>query len=238
VLVNCAAYNFVERAERDREAAFAVNAWGVGALAKACRLADVRLVHFSTDYVFGLDTARITPYAESDSPGPVNVYGLSKLTGEYLVRAEYPAALVIRTCGLYGLRGTGGKGTNFVETMLHLAGEGKPIRVVSDQRCTPTFTQDLAEAAASLIRVGAYGLYHVTNESSCTWHDFATELFHISGLKPNLTSIATKEHVPFVRRPGYSVLSVEKMASQGFHRMRPWREALAAYVLARQGWKR
>ena len=111
----------------------------------------IRLVHFSTDYVFGLDATRTTPYAESDSPGPVNVYGLSKLTGEYLVRAECPTALVIRTCGLYGLRGTGGKGTNFVESMLHLAGEGKPIRVVNDQRCTPTNTQDLAEATASLI---------------------------------------------------------------------------------------
>jgi dTDP-4-dehydrorhamnose reductase len=238
VLVNCAAYNLVDRAERERESAFAVNAWGAGALAKACHLANIRMVHFSTDYVFGLDSARTTPYAESDPPGPVNVYGLSKLTGEYLVRAECPTALVIRTCGLYGLEGTGGKGTNFVETMLRLAGEEKPIRVVNDQRCTPTFTQDLALATASLIGAGAHGLHHVTNEGSCTWHEFATELFHISGLKPNLTSIASTEHVSSVRRPGYSVLSVDRLTYAGLPGMRPWREALAAYVLERQGRKR
>ena len=234
VLVNCAAYNFVERAEREREAAFAVNAWGVGALARACRLAEIRLVHFSTDYVFGFDDARTTPYREDDLPGPVNVYGLSKLAGEYRVRLECPSALVIRTCGLYGLRGAGGKGTNFVETMLQLAGKDQPIRVVNDQRCTPTYTKDLAEATASLIEAGARGLYHVTNANSCTWYEFARELFHIAGLKPNLTSIATKDHVSSARRPQFSVLSQEKLISLGVKRMRPWREALAAYFLERQ----
>jgi dTDP-4-dehydrorhamnose reductase len=238
VLVNCAAYNFVERAEKEREAAFAVNAWGIGALAKACRLAEIRLVHFSTDYVFGLDDTRSLPYSETDAPGPVNVYGLSKLAGEYRVRAECPSALVIRTCGLYGLRGTGGKGTNFVETMLQFAGKDQPIRVVDDQRCTPTYTKDLAEATASLIEAKAQGLYHVTNANSCTWYEFARELFHIAGLKPNLTSIATAERVSSARRPGYSVLSSEKLFSKGITRMRPWREALAAYFLDRQPNKR
>ena len=108
------------------------------ALARACAAFRIRFVHFSSDYVFGLDAKRKTPLTEDDPPGPLGVYGLSKLAGEYFARAECPDALVIRTCGLYGPRGRGGKGSNFVETMLRLAREGKPIRVVNDQQCTPT----------------------------------------------------------------------------------------------------
>src|SRR3954454_11207457 len=110
VVVNCAAYNFVDRAETEPEAAFAVNAWGVRDLARWCGQNDRLLVHFSTDHVFGLDLARREPYGENDVPGPVGVYGLSKLNGEYLIRAECPRHLIIRTCGLYGLHGIGGKG--------------------------------------------------------------------------------------------------------------------------------
>src|SRR5262249_31308806 len=114
VVINCAAYNFVDRAEDEPDAAFAVNAWAVRELAVACHELGVVLVHFSTDHVFGLDTARHTPYAEDDAPGPVSVYGLSKLSGEYLVRALCPRHIVVRTCGLYGAWGSGGKGGNFV----------------------------------------------------------------------------------------------------------------------------
>ncbi|MGL6094590.1 MAG: SDR family oxidoreductase, partial [Fimbriiglobus sp.] len=140
VVVNCAAYNFVDKAEAEPDAAFAGNAWGVRELARICRDIGARLVHVSTDYVFGLDAARTEPFAEADAPGPVSVYGLSKLAGEYVVRAADPRNLVVRTCGLYGVWGTGGKGGNFVETMLRVAGQGKPLRVVADQRCTPTAT--------------------------------------------------------------------------------------------------
>src|SRR5262249_8549339 len=163
VVVNCAAYNFVDKAESEPLAAFAVNAWGVRALAQICRDLDCSLVHFSTDYVFGLDTARGSPYRETDAPGPASVYGLSKLAGEYLVRFICPKHFVIRTCGLYGVWGSGGKGGNFVETMLRLAGQGKPLRVVADQQCTPSYTVDIASAAAALIQTERFGLYHLTN---------------------------------------------------------------------------
>ena len=146
LVVNCAAYNFVDKAETARDDCFRVNAWGAGALAVACREINARLIHISTDYVFGLETARSEPFRETDAPGPVSLYGLSKLTGEFLVRSASPANLVIRTCGLYGVWGSGGKGGNFVETMLRIGGQGKPLRVVNDQFCTPTFTTDLAEA--------------------------------------------------------------------------------------------
>jgi dTDP-4-dehydrorhamnose reductase len=233
VLVNCAAYNFVDRAEAEPAKALAVNGFGVRSLAMACAACRIKLVHFSTDYVFGLDAARTVPYAETDSPGPVSAYGVSKLVGEYAVLAAHPANLVVRTCGLYGAAGTGGKGGNFVETMLRLAREGKPVRVVSDQTCTPSSTVDVAEAVAALVRGGASGLFHVTNAGSCTWYEFAAEVFRLAGLKPSLTPITSAEYGAPARRPAYSVLSNAKLASSGVALPRPWREALAAYLAAR-----
>lgn len=233
VLVNCAADNLVDRAESEPGAAFAVNGLGVRVLARACAAAGVRLVHFGTDYVFGLDAARTEPLAETDPPGPVNAYGLSKLVGDLAVRAAHPANLVVRTCGLYGRWGKGGKGGNFVETMLRLAGEGKPIRVVNDQRCTPSSTADVAAATAALIRLGAAGLFHVTNAGSCTWFEFAAEVFRLAGLKPSLTPITSSEYAAAARRPAFSVLSNAKLASAGVAPPRPWRDALAAYLAER-----
>src|SRR5262249_39271488 len=166
VVLNCAAYNFVDKAESEPPEAFAVNAWGVRELARLCHARDCLLVHFSTDYVFGLDETRRQPWTESDAPGPVSVYGLSKLAGEYLVRSLCPRHLVIRTCGLYGVWGSGGKGGNFVETMLRLASQGKPLRVVDDQICTPSYTVDVADATVALLAAGRAGLYHVTNSGS------------------------------------------------------------------------
>src|SRR5437763_10733466 len=189
VVVNCAAYNFVDRAESEPEAAFAVNAWGVRSLAEACRDLGCVLAHFSTDYVFGLDEARRTPYAEADAPGPVSVYGLSKLAGEYLVRALCPRHVVIRTCGLYGVWGAGGKGGNFVEPMLRVAGQGKPLRVVADQHCTPSYTADVAAAAAALVATGRHGLYHLTNGGATTWYGLAQAALELAGVAADLTPI-------------------------------------------------
>ncbi len=193
IVINCAAYNYVDKAETEPEAAFAVNAWGVHQLAKICAEQDRVLVHFSTDYVFGLDANRKTPYTESDAPGPVSVYGLSKLAGEYLVRSTWRKHFVIRTCGLYGVWGSGGKGGNFVETMLRVAGQGKSLRVVADQTCTPTYTADLAEATVSLIGTGKFGLYHLTNGGCCTWYDFAGAIFEQAGVKADVTPITSEQ---------------------------------------------
>jgi dTDP-4-dehydrorhamnose reductase len=228
VVVNCAAYNFVDRAESEPEAAFAVNAWGVRALARACGDLGCTLVHFSTDYVFGLDEGRAVPYRETDAPGPVSVYGLSKLAGEYLVRALCPRHLVIRTCGLYGVWGSGGKGGNFVETMLRLAGQGKPLRVVADQVCTPSYTADVAAATADLVAAGRQGLCHLTNAGACSWHDFAAAIFELAGVPADLTPIRSAEYGAAARRPRYSVLAPTGAP------LRPWREALAAYLQERR----
>jgi len=234
VVLNCAAYNFVDRAEAEPEAAFTVNTWGVRNLAVVCRDLDITLVHFSTDYVFGLESARTTPYTEQDLPGPLGVYGLSKLAGEYIVQALVPRHFVIRTCGLYGAWGSGGKGGNFVETMLRLAGQGKALRVVADQVCTPSYTIDIAAATAALIETETHGVYHLTNAGGCSWYDFAKTIFEQAGVKVNLTAITTHEYGAPTRRPTYSVLENAAYARLGLTPPRPWQEALAAYLEERR----
>jgi dTDP-4-dehydrorhamnose reductase len=233
-VINCAAYNFVDRAENEPPAAFAVNAWGVRDLARICRALDCRLVHFSSDYVFGLDAGRTVPYQETDAPGPVSAYGLSKLAGEYLLRAVCPKHFAIRTCGLYGVWGSGGKGGNFVETMLRLAREGKPLKVVADQTCTPSYTVDLAEAVAALVQTDRYGLYHLTNAGSCSWYEFARTIFDLAQVPANLTPITSQEYGAPARRPSYSVLDMGAYEALGLRAPRPWQEALAAYLRERQ----
>ncbi len=233
-VINCAAYNFVDRAETEPQACFAVNAWGVRQLALICRDLGMLLVHFSTDYVFGFDETRHLPWRESDAPGPVSVYGLSKLAGEYLVRALCPRHLVLRTCGLYGAWGSGGKGGNFVETMIRLATQGRELRVVADQECTPSYTVDVAAATAALLESGRTGLYHVTNTGSCSWHQFAATIFELEGLTPQLIPIRSQDYGAPARRPAYSVLSTASYQGLSLPPLRNWRDALAAYVADRR----
>jgi dTDP-4-dehydrorhamnose reductase len=234
VVVNCAAYNFVDKAESEPQEAFAVNAWGVRELARLCGERDCLLVHFSTDYVFGIDETRRQPWAESDAPGPVSVYGLSKLAGEYLVRALCPRHLVIRTCGLYGVWGSGGKGGNFVETMLRLAAQGKPLRVVDDQICTPSYTVDVAEATIALLATDQPGLFHVTNSGSCSWYDLTRTIFEFSHVQADLRPIPTSARSDPARRPAYSVLDHAGLRGLGIASPRPWQVALAAYLEERR----
>lgn len=230
VVVNCAAYNFVDRAESEPESAFAVNSWGVRSLARFCRDLECTLVHFSTDYVFGLDACRSTPLGVHDAPGPLSVYGMSKLCGEYAVLAECPRHIVIRTCGLYGVWGSGGKGGNFVETMLRLAQSGKPLRVVNDQHCTPSYTVDVAATAVALIASGRHGLFHVTNAGATTWCELARTAIEMAGLTASVSPITTAEYPTAARRPPFSVLSLDELQHAGVPPPRPWRDALAAYI--------
>jgi dTDP-4-dehydrorhamnose reductase len=234
VVVNCAANNFVDRAESEPEAAFAVNAWAVRELARICRDLECTLVTFSTDYVFGLDASRTTPYREDEAPGPVSVYGLTKLAGEYLARAICPQHFVIRTCGLYGVWGSGGKGGNFVEAMLRLGAQGKPVRVVNDQVCTPSYTADVAAATLALIETGRYGLYHITNAGSCSWYELASGIFEAAGIKAEVIPITSQEYGAAARRPTYSVLDSAAYNVLRLPPVRPWREAVAAYLTERE----
>ena len=232
LVLNAAAYNQVDGAEDDPEGAFRVNAIGVHHLARACHRTDARLVHFSTDYVF--DGLGRQSFAEEDLPSPPQVYGVSKLAGELLVRAASPRHLVIRTCALYGLGGSRAKGGNFVETMLGLAREGKPIRVVDDQFVSPTYTRDLADAVARLLAVDPPGgVYHLTNGGACSFFEFAHTLFTQAGLRPDLAPVKRADRPSKARRAASSLLRDTRLAGLGLPPLRPWPEALRAYLAER-----
>ena len=234
LVMNMAAYHKVDACEEQVEPAFAVNAFAARHLALACRDHGAVLLHMSSDYVFGGDKTRRTPYVETDRPAPINVYGVSKLAGEQFIQVVLDRHFLVRVSGLYGVAGSSGKGGNFVELMLRLAREGKPIRVVDDQRLTPTYTVDLAHQIAALIETRRYGLYHATSQGDCTWYGFAAEIFRQSGLNPDLSHAKTGDFGERATRPAYSVLENKALQSIGLDRMRHWKEALAAYLAERR----
>jgi len=236
-VVNAAAYNLVDRAEDERERAFALNADAVGALAEACQALGATLVHFSTDYVF--DGRKTSPYAEDDGPGPLGVYAASKVAGERLARERCERTFIVRVCGLYGIGQSASAGrTNFVETMLRLAERGGTIRVVRDQVLTPSYTRDLAPKVWRLLARGGPGIYHVTNAGQTSFYDFAREIFRLSGLTPDLVPVTAAEYGARARRPAYSVLAHGRLTALGEDDLRPWPDALAAYLRERAGVRR
>lgn len=231
-IINTAAFHRVDDCEEQAEKAFAVNVLGVRNLAQAAEEAEAALAHFSTDYVFGGE--KRTPYTESDLPRPLSIYAMSKLAGEFAARRYCSRHFVIRTCGLYGPGGSRSKGGNFVETMLRLAGQGKTLRVVSDQIVTPTATADLAERLLPLIESQRYGLYHMSSAGECSWYEFAAEVFRLAGVSADLQPTDSKSFGAKARRPGYSVLDNCAMRAAGIAEFRPWKEALAEYMRRRR----
>jgi len=232
LILNTAAYHRVDECEQFSERAFAVNAVAVRDLAVAAKEIGAVLVHFSTDYVF--DGSKRTPYREGDLPGPLSVYATSKLAGEYLVRAVLPQHFVIRTCGLYGAAGRHNKTGNFVETMLRLAADGREIRVVGDQIVTPTSAKDLARKVRQLDGTGAYGLYHITNNGECSWYQFASAIFEMSGVQPHVQRTTAAAFGAPARRPAYSVLDNASLRSLNLDDLREWRDALEEYLSDRK----
>lgn len=231
-VVNSAAMTHVDRCENNPLAAFEINALGARNVARACAAAGVRLLHVSTDYVF--DGEKTSPYVEDDTARPINAYGVSKLAGEYFVRADCPAHAIVRTSGLYGWHVCRGKGSNFAETILARARQGQALRVVSDERLTPTFTEDLARQLRTLIERGVpNGVYHATNAGACSWFDFANELLRLAGVTASIQPIAAKEWKSPTRRPSNSVLENRALSKLGLDAMPDWRDALARYVAAR-----
>jgi dTDP-4-dehydrorhamnose reductase len=234
VVLNCSAFNAVDKAESDPVPAFAVNAWGVRDLARICQTLGYVLVHFSTNYVFGLDRGCRTPLCETALPGPVGIYGASKLAGEYLVRAACAKHFVIRTCGLFGLVQPGSARRSFVELMLHLARQCQRIQVVNDQICAPTRTDDLAARTLELLGTKAYGLYHVTSAGECSWHEFAHATFDLAGVSADLHGVSSAQFGAPAARPEYSVMANGACARLGLPPMRHWKEALAEYLRERR----
>ncbi len=209
IVINCGAYVRVDECEDNAEHAIEVNAVGAGYVAQAAETVGAVCVYISTDYVF--DGSKQTPYSENDAAYPINIYGVSKLSGEHMVRSCSPKHYIIRSSGLYGLAQLeSGKGGNFVETIIALANQGKPLKVVNDQILTPTFTKDLSTAIAELIDIGDLGTYHITNSGQCSWFLFAKAILNITGLKTELIPTTTLEYGAKAKRPAYSVLSTKK----------------------------
>jgi dTDP-4-dehydrorhamnose reductase len=230
IVLNAAALTQVDRAETEESLAFAINATGVYELAAICRDLDAVLIHFSTNYVFGADPSRSVPYVEEDAPGPINVYGKSKLAGEMFVRDLCPRHFILRTCGLHGaLAGQ----SDFVELMLRKAREGAPIRVVDDQTCTPTSLAEVASAVAPLSTSSEYGVYHLTNGGACTWHEFARRIFEITRMTATLIPVKSAEFAAPAARPHYSVLDCSRWKAKGFPPLRSWQDALEATLAGR-----
>lgn len=232
LVINASAFNRVDDCEREMATAFSVNAFAVRNLAEVCRELACPLVHFSTDYVF--DGLKGRPYLEEDPPGPLNVYGASKLLGESLIRATWERHFIVRTSALFGVSGSKGKGGNFVETMLRLAKEKKKIRVVNDQVTSPTFTGDLAEAVVRLIEGAPFGTYHLTGGDSATWFDFARAIFEFSGLSPDLSPTSSRDFGAAARRPAYSVLENRRWKELGFEPLPSWEAGLKKYFERKQ----
>jgi dTDP-4-dehydrorhamnose reductase len=230
-ILNTAAFHRVDDCEDEPEQAFRVNSVGVYHMARVAAEVGAVLVHVSTDYVF--DGAKGAPYVETDAPNPQSVYALSKRAGELIVQRYCQRYFLVRTSGLYGLASRRGKGTNFVETMLRLAEDGQPIRVVTDQVFSPTSSADLARALNLLIHTDRFGLYHLTNTGQCTWYEFAQEVFRLSGLSPDLHPTTSEALARKARRPAYSVLDNANYRAAGYPDLRPWQEALADYLKRR-----
>lgn len=230
LVVNTTAFHNLELCEEDQTSAFAVNAIGARNVAMAAHATGAALIHISTDYVF--DGLKQSPYDEGDLPGPLNVYGASKLAGEQLVRAACPRSFVVRTSGLYGPRPCRAKGgLNFPLLMLKLAREKGELTVVTDEVVCPTYTPDLARQLVALSNTEAYGTVHATGVGEVSWHGFATEILRLSGLTNVPVHEATSATmVRKVKRPSYSILAHRRLQQLDIVAMRPWEEALTDYV--------
>ncbi len=229
LIVNTSAMHNVDHCESDPAKAFAVNALGARNLAVVGRDLGAALVHVSTDYVF--DGGKGSPYVEDDTPRPLNSYGISKLAGEHFIRSTTDKHFVIRTSALYGKSPCRAKGgLNFVELMLKLAKEREELRVVDSEVVTPTPTAELARQIVRLSHSDCYGLYHATAEGSCSWYEFAREIFALTGASVRLKVAAPGEFPAKVARPKYSVLENRALKACGLNLFAPWQEGLQKYL--------
>jgi dTDP-4-dehydrorhamnose reductase len=230
IVINTAAFHHVEKCEADPAQAFAANAVGARNVAQATRSIGAALLHISTDYVF--DGLKNSPYTEQDAPMPLNVYGNSKLAGEYFARAENPRHFVVRVSGIYGSHPCRAKGNlNFVELMLKLSRERDELRVVNDEFVTPTPTAEVAKQLVVLSRTSDYGLYHATSEGGCSWYEFAKAIFELSGVKVKLEPARPGEFPAKVARPKYSVLENAALKRSSRNIFQHWKKGLEQYLL-------
>lgn len=228
LVINCAAYTNVDACETDFDNAFKVNAIGPRNLSIASKEVNVKIVHISTDYVFGgkgvLTDNGIRPYVEYDSTYPNTAYGRTKLEGENFVRLFNNKHYIIRTAWLYG------EGKNFVRTMLELSQKNDQLKVVHDQRGTPTSTEELTGMIKHLIDTDNYGLFHGTCEGQCTWYEFTKEIFRQKGIATEVIPCTTQEYPRPAPRPEYSVLENYMLKMTSKFMFKEWQQALEIYL--------
>ena len=222
-VINTAAFHNMQAAEDDPEGCFRGNVLAGWNVARAAAAVSAAIYQVSTDYVF--DGEKRTPYLEDDARRSVNIYGAAKIATEDVVRQANPNWAIIRVSGLYGLAGSAGKGGNFVQTMLRMAREDKPIRVVSDQLTAPTNTAAIAEALLPIVRERGRGVFHLAASEGCSWATFAQRIFELSGLAPEFTPVTTAEFAAPNQRPMYSVLGSTRAPALGH-----WSQGLERYL--------
>ena len=232
-VINCAAFHNVPLCEQEPESAFRINCTAMRDLAAACRDFGARLVTFSSDYVFGGD--RREPFAEEDLPRPLQIYGISRLAGEHAVLATAPKhAIVVRTCGLYGRSGARSKGGNFVDGRVADARAGKRIEMACEQVIAPTSADDLSRAVFELIAHPRLtpGIYHLVNSGACSWYEFTCEIVRVIGASIEVVPVDRGGKTGDMRRPLYSVLGNFRAKALGIT-LRPWQDALSAYLYSK-----
>ena len=239
IVINTAAFHRLDACEDDPHEAYLVNTVGALLVARAAAQAGAQSVYISTDYVFPGDKppaedGRLTPntaWVEDDPVRPLNVYGASKAAGEQAVRLSDPRHLIVRVSSLFGVTSPRNKGSNFIEAILKKARDGGPLRVVSDQWITPTYSVDAAGAIVRLALSGAGGIAHVTSADGCTWQALAAEAVRLVGLATGVEPVPASSYYSQIRRPRNSALHTGRLASLLGRPLRPWREAVLAYLV-------
>lgn len=223
VIIHCAAYTAVDKAEDEVELCRAVNAGGTENIAKICKTIDAKMLYISTDYVF--DGTKDGCYEVNDIPNPINVYGQTKLEGEQAVQKILNKYFIVRISWVFGRHGN-----NFVKTMLRLGKERQEISVVADQIGSPTYTKDLAKLLVDMIQTDKYGIYHATNEGECSWAEFAEEIFKVAGMDVMVKHIAAEEYPTKAKRPKNSRMSKRNLMNNGFNLLEDWKSAVSRYI--------
>ncbi len=222
VIINAAAYTAVDKAENEADLALRINGVAPGVLAEEAKRADALLVHFSTDYIF--DGTKRSPYAETDPPNPMSVYGRSKLEGEARIRAAGCRHLILRTAWVYG------RGSNFVRAILRQAEKGAALRVVNDQVGAPTWARDIARVTSDLLKTGAEGTFNASAAGNASWYGVALEILRLTGRAVEVKPVNTADYGAKAPRPAYSVLDNGKLRTSGVTPIGDWRGRLAEHL--------
>lgn len=223
VVIHCAAYTAVDKAENEQGLCYLVNASATENIAEICKQINAKMLYISTDYVF--DGTKEGFYEVNDKPNPINVYGKTKLLGEFALQKSLKKYFIIRTSWVFGEHGN-----NFVKTMLRLGNEHKEIDVVADQYGSPTYTADLAPLLVNMIQTERYGIYHATNEGVCSWAEFAEEIFKLAKMDVKINHITSAEYLTRAKRPINSRLSKVKLGAKKFGYLNLWNDALKDFL--------